>query len=584
MRRLKTDSGQPKTSKIGLWVGAAVMVLAAVAALYSFWPKGAPVEEDAIIMLAVLPFENLGSAEDEYFADGMTDEITSRLARISALRVISRTSAMQYKNTDKTIPQIGEELGVDYILEGTILWDKSGDTDRVRITPQLIEVTSDFHVWTDNIERPLTKLFAMQADIALHITEALNVTLLEPERRAVEAKPTENMEAYDYYMRGRSYADRGFDSSDIGIGIEMFEKAVAIDSNFALGYAKLSSTLSSTNWLHSANEHTLQRAKSAIDRALELAPDDPLVREALARYHYHGHRDYERALEELALARRSLPDDAEILGTIGWIKRRQGRFEEALEYLEQSAALNPRSARSAYHVGITYIVMRRYDRAQDWFDRAISLSPDWSTPHVLKSFLCLLRDGNDIATRSVLEAAGKTIDAEELASMWALCEMFARNYEGALDRLPADGYLMTRGLIYYLMNDTIKSTAYYDSARILLEQKEPGGLTSAGEREASLGITYAHLRRPEDAIRLGRQAMDILPLSIDAYEGSGRLIANANIHIALGDHDRAIDLIERLLSMPSEISVPFLRGHPLYDPLRDQPRFKALLKRYDTSN
>jgi non-specific serine/threonine protein kinase len=560
------------------WVVAtAVVIVASVVLITKPWITETASEQPDKIMLAVLPFENLGNPEDEYFADGITGEITARLAQISTLRVISRTSAMTYKNTNKTVSQIGEELGANYVLEGSILWDKSGDTDRVRITPQLIKVDEDFNVWADNIERPLTRLFAVQTDIATHITEALNVTLLERERHVVRT----STEAYDYFMLGISYADRRYELNSARIAVEMFEKAVAIDSSFILGFTNLSRNLSFVYWYHHAEEQVLQRAKVAIDRAAELAPADPMVHEALARYYYHGHRDYERALEEVAYARRLMPDNPEILFTVGSIKRRQGKWSEAVEYFEKSLELNPRSASMAWEIGITYMSIRRYDLAEDWYKRAISLQPDWASPYRELSKLHLLRDGNYAAAYSVLESASPTIDIEELTSEWVQCDKFARNYKSALDRLPAEDYLITRGEIHYLIGDSSRCTAYFDSARIVLEQAGPDGLNFVGKRESRLSITYAHLKRSKDAIRLGQQAMNMNPLSNDAFTGTYRMTDMVETYILLGERERAIDLCEKLLSIPSEISVAYLRGHPIYDPLRDHPCFQALLEKYE---
>ncbi|HUV29956.1 MAG TPA: protein kinase [Acidobacteriota bacterium] len=583
LKRLSVPGKPIEKRKAGFWMGASVVVaIVAIAVIITtLWLDKRTNRKTENIMLAVLPFENLGDPEDEYFADGITDEITSRLGMVHRLGVISRTSAMRYKNTDKTIPQIGAELGVEYVLEGTIFWDKSSDTDRVRIIPQLIDVKNDVHVWSDKIERPLTALFAVQAGIATYVAKALDITLLESERQAVEERLTESTEAYDYYLLGLKYIDRSFSRGDVDVALELFEKAVEIDSNFALAYARLSKALSLVYWLHDADAQIQERAKLALDRAVELSPDDPMIHEALANYYYRCHRDYERALEELALAQLRLPNNFEILGTIGYIKRRQGRWQESVEYQEKSLALNPRSPRYAWDIGETYMCMRDYELANEWFDRAITLDPHWPSAHNAKAFVHLLRKGDYAAASSVLESASRTIDTEKLVYLWASPDIFSRRYQAALDRLPSDGFWSTRGLIYYLMGDTSRSAVCYDKVRLALEQQTSIGRAYDGLREASLGVVYAYLGRAEDALRLGRKAMDLLPLSVDAHQGSRIVLRMAWIHLALGDYDSAIDLLDQSLSIPSELSVAYLRGHPLYDPLRDHPRFQALIEKYE---
>ncbi len=240
LKRLTRGIGSaPERARKDWWnrfvVPVAVSVLITMIGLW-YWQFQPGSDGGAVKSLVVLPFENLGAEEDEYFADGMTDEITARLAGFGGLRVISRTSAVHYKGSGKPLKVIARELKVDYVLEGTIRWDKSGDTDRVRIIPQLIRASDDSHVWANTFERALTQVFAVQADIATRIAEALDVTLLESEKQLVAAKPTDNLEAYDYYLRGKEYWEQGKNSSQ---SIEMFEKAVAHDSTFYAAYAWL---------------------------------------------------------------------------------------------------------------------------------------------------------------------------------------------------------------------------------------------------------------------------------------------------------------------------------------------------------
>jgi serine/threonine protein kinase len=263
-----TPARRPRRWSLWISVGAAAII--AIVSWYSFWPKYQAAESKGGKTLAVLPFENLGAEEDEYFADGITDEITARLASIPALRVTSRTSSMQYKQTDKSLKQIGKELGVDYVLEGTIRWDKSGDTHRVRIIPQLIRVSDDSHVWADTYERALTKIFDVQANIASRIAEALDITLLGSEQQAIEAEPTQNIEAYHYYLRGLEYWNNR--AGGAGQAISALEKAVELDSSFFQAYALMARLFGfqQINYL-CATEQCCQQARNAAEKAFHLA-------------------------------------------------------------------------------------------------------------------------------------------------------------------------------------------------------------------------------------------------------------------------------------------------------------------------
>ena len=374
---------KPKSSRRSLAIAVGAGALVTIAAvllviLNPFQSEITPEQRTGPVKLAVLPFENLGASEDEYFADGVTDEITSRLAVMPGLAVISRTSAKKYKNTDKGLREIGQELGVDYVLEGTIRWDKKGEVERVRITPQLIKVSDDFHLWAENYEREIEEIFDVQADIASQIAEALDITLLGPERRKLGARPTENLDAYQAYLRSVDYIDRAdFTEENVQLGIQMLERAVELDPEFALGYAALSEAHSGLHHHgYDRTEERLSRAKAAVDKALELQPKLPEAHLAFAYYHYWGHRDYERALEELAIAERGLPNDSRIFNRTGAIWRRQGKFEAAIDRFEGAFELSPQDVNLPGEIGLTYEYLRRYAEADRYYDLSISLAPD----------------------------------------------------------------------------------------------------------------------------------------------------------------------------------------------------------------
>ena len=269
-------------------------------------PPEAAVADAEIPRLAVLPFDNLGNPVDDYFADGITDEITSRIAEISGLRVTSRQSTIQYDGSEKPLREIGRELGVDYVLEGTIRTDRAPDgSGQVRVIPQLIGVSDDAHLWTDRYTADLEpgQIFSVQAEIAEQVATALHVTILEPERQRLAARPTENMEAYDYYLRGNDYYYRGTQEEGLRIAIGMYEKAVELDPGFALGFARLSIVHAFVWWLfYDRSQERLALARNAVDQALSIDPALREAHEALGWYHYWSTQGYDPAMPGAATA------------------------------------------------------------------------------------------------------------------------------------------------------------------------------------------------------------------------------------------------------------------------------------------
>src|SRR2546422_512457 len=285
---------------------------------------GAEVLERKIL---VLPFQNLGAAQDQYFADGVTEEITSRLGQISRLGVISRTTALHYKNTSLPLTTVASELGVQYVLEGSVRWERGlGGASRVRVTPQLIRVSDDTHLWTDRYDAVLADIFQVQGEIASKVARALGVTLGAGERKAVAVPGTANLEAYDQFLRGNSYFDRPQDPGNLRLAIQAYERAVALDSNYALAYCGLANAhLLVYFWNIDWTERRLALAKGAVDRALALEPDLPPAHVALAQYYYWGLRAYDQALAELGIARKALPNDPSVVEKSMSIHRRQGK-------------------------------------------------------------------------------------------------------------------------------------------------------------------------------------------------------------------------------------------------------------------
>jgi len=577
---------------------AAAVILVAVAGYWlvtRYAPLGSGVPESKRKMLAVLPFENLGSPEDEYFADGITDEITGKLATIRELGVISRTSTMQYKKTTKNLRQIAKELGVDYILEGSIRWDKGTDTNKVRILPQLIRVSDDTHLWAETYQRPMTDIFSLQADIATRIVEAMNVTLLGSERAALESMPTRNMDAYQAYLRGMNHRQGpDFASRENSLSaLRMFQRAVELDSTFALAYAQLAYVHAGMyHYGHDPTPERLAQAKGAADRALSVQSNIPWGHFALCYYYYWGYRDYDQALRELALAEAGLPNYPEILLTKAYIWRRQGKFEAAVEQMQQEFLLNPRDGKLAYLIAETYVIPHEYESAEKFFSQAISLAPDEINAYLYKAVnYCLWRGDTMSANATLTSIPEQNEDRTRLG--WFRLYLNERNYGAAISqlaqmsRVPEPDQLrfvprdQLAAIIYDLMNDPDRARAYFDSARVILEN-ELNVRPDDHRVHSSLGVVYAGLGRKDDAIREGKLGVGLFPVLKDAWIGPCRVEDLAQIYVMVGEYDSAFNQMEYLLSVPSWVSVPLLRLDPRYDPLRKLPRYQKLVEKYGT--
>jgi len=538
------------------------------------------------IRLVVLPFDNLGPGEDEYLANGITDEITTRLVGIHGLRV--------YKNREESAKRIAKELGFDYILEGKIQRARPSDPNSpVIIWPQLIRASDDMLVWAPRYDDVREEVLQIQSDLAEEVALALGIKLLEPERQALASRPTEDIEAYEYYLRGKEYYNRSFLEGDKKMAVRMYEKAVELDPLFALAHAELSRAHARMYFAyHDRSGKRLALAERAARKALELDPDLPEAHLALGEYYYRGHLNYELALEQYAIVRRIQPNNSELLTNIGLVQRRQGKFEQALASLERAYDLNPFPTQ-LYHVALTSMLMRNYADAEDCYERIISLAPDdlvntyWD-----KAWLYLCWQGSTENARKTLAEALKNIKSEDvpfyIVNSLVTIDVYDRKYPEALDRFSlkpkdADSYSfyfipsdLRYAMIYDYMDKNQKAKEYYERAIDILKpriQKHP----EDARFHSSIGIAYAGLGHQKEALREGRLGVELLPITKDAWAGVFRLEDLARIYVMVGKHDLAIDLLESLLSKPGEMSIPLLRLDPAWDPLHKHPDFKKLI-------
>src|ERR1051326_8986710 len=589
---LSGQDSRPKRKFFVLGIAGAILFAAAVLIVLRITHSSNTAPGSARKMLVVLPFENLGTPEQEYFADGITEEITSKLSGLSGLGVIARSSAKQYKKTDKTVKQIGDELGVSYVLQGTIRWETSGSSSRVLVTPQLINVSDGTQIWSQPSEAVLASAFNLQTEIAGEVANALDLTLLQNEKNTLEAKLTENSEAFDSYLRGNEYLSRGISQRGYQIAEQMFEKAVELDPKFAQAYAKLGALHSHIYWEYYDHSYErVRKSKEAAEKALQLDPNLPNGHGAMGWYYYHCLRDYDRALKEFNLALNIQPENADLLLGLGSISRPQGKFEEALSYFQHVVRIDPRSPGLTLDLAATCVPMRRYAEAERYLDRSIGIAPDLVQPYSDKAQLYLLWNGSIPRAREALEKGAKRMmgGEDQLFSYSSiLVDILDGKYKEASGQINSAGLKVFEYQFWFVPKELLlaqvagylgksgEARSQYEKARIMLE-REVRQHPEDGRMRSSLGIAYAGLGRKEEAIREGRRAVDLLPITKEAMIVPIRMQDLAQIYLMVGDRKAALDELEKLLSIPSYLSVPYVRIDPLWKPLAKDPRFQKLV-------
>ncbi|MGD8439076.1 MAG: protein kinase [Holophagae bacterium] len=590
-----TDSGQqPWTHRLRRRVlgaaGAAALAVLAVAGTLWVRHRPEPDPDAAVKRIAVLPFENLGATEDEYFADGITEEITSRLAGLQGLGVTSRTSAVGYKGKDKSAPEVGRELGVEYVLEGAVRWERGGEGEgRVRVTPQLIRVADDEQVWGERYDSNLESVLDIQSEIAERIVRELNVAVSSEEKARIRQRPTENLVAYQAYLRALQTMVYSHPAEeDMERAVKLLGQAVALDPEFALAWVRLSDAQRNLYFYgYDRSQERLDASWRAVQRARQLAPELPAVQVALGYYSYHGLLDYERALAELSRAAADLPHNADLLAAIAWIWRRQGLFDESIANLEQAMALSPRDANLIMELAYTYLVVGDYDRALELCDRSIAIGPEQRWGYLVKVLALWAKDVNLAEARATLERMPDQ-RSEYPAVIWFGQEMLEGDCQAALDRasnLPSEMLWMQSSVAprSSLMGSALRCLGdqqpareeFRSAARLLEEELEHH--PDDPRLHSALGLAYAGLGRAEDAIQHGRRAVELYPVSKDALLGTDRLWDLIRILVRTGEHDEALDLLASLLSIPSRYSRELLRAEPALAPLRTHPRFRGLV-------
>ncbi len=538
--------------------------------------------------VAVLPFTNLSrDDENQPFTDGIHDDLLTQLSKISELKVISRTSVQEYRNTTKNLREIGMELGVAAVLEGGV--QRAGD--QVRINVQLIDASSDQHLWAETYNRTLSvaNIFAIQSEIASAIATALRARLSPEERQRIEARPTDDLRAYDLYLRGKEYFNRpGWQETDFNSAQRLFEQAVEIDPDFAAAHAWLSIIHSRFyHFFYDRSDERLHAARAAAQRALTIDPQLAEAHLAQSYFHYWVYREFDAALAELAIAERGLPGDAELMKLRAYIYRRQGRWEEALTALQRAAVLDPRDSNMPLEIGETYAALHRYDEAERQFKRTLELAPDNYPAEIDLAQLALNRDGDPGPLRRVT----RRIDpALSFMVFWGRFhgDLFARDYAAARETVASspEDVLRTQwvhyprpllvGWIHQFDGSPATARAAFDSARKILEV-ELAEIPADYRLHEALGQALAGLGREDEAIRSGRRAIEMFPASKDAYLSPESQLALAYIYASVGEPDSAVARLEQYLSGPHIWSAKAIALDPRFDVLKNHPGFQGLI-------
>jgi TolB-like protein/Tfp pilus assembly protein PilF len=539
--------------------------------------------------IAVLPFENLSNdQENAFFADGIQDDILTSLSKIGDLKVISRTSVMQYRGKGNNVREIGKALGVSAILEGSV----RRSANRIRVNVQLIDAITDEHIWANDYDRDLTDVFMIQSDLAQKIAGELQAKLSPTEKAQMTQKPTENGEAYLAYIQAMNlFVPENVEK--LKQAEQLYQRALDLDPNFALAYARLSHLES---WIfHSFDPSAVRRAKarSLADQALKLQPSLPEAHLALGYCYYYGELNYDRALDEFKIAQSGLPNDAEVLLSLGAIQRRQGKWADSTANFEKAASVNPKDPWVLQNLGINYAALKNYEAANKTFDRGIEIGPTSFGLRALKSQLMLAWKGDLSFTTQELAKAPEGFDPEGMISEVRVgIFIYQRKFAEALALLqkikgetlhgengsPTPKVLL-EGICYFFMNDKAKAREAMERARVFVEQQVRENPNDA-PHHAQLGLILAALGRKEDAIREGKRATELLPESKDAFDGPSMTIQLAQIYTWTDETDQALQLVEHSLNTPAGITAPLLKLDPVWDPIRKDPRFQALIDKY----
>ena len=542
--------------------------------------------------IAVLPFENLSDEkENAYFADGVQDEILTGLARVADLKVISRTSTMQYKvGAERNLREIAKALGVAHVLEGSV--QRAGG--RVRVNAQLIDARTDSHLWAERYDRDVADVFAIESEVAGKIVAQLQAKISPSEKAAIEKAPTNDIAAFNLYAHAKALIDDALlreTSKDLFEAVRLLDEAVKDDASFYPAYYQLARAHDSI--YQYGFDHTparLSLADAAIQSLRRLRPDAGETHLALARHLYFGYRDYDRARQELSAAQRELPNNSEAFLFAAYIDRRQGRWEDSTRNFEHASELDPRNTAILQQLSFSYESLRRYADAAAVLDRALTLVPNDITFRTQRARVALRSQANTKPLHTTIETvvSENPNAAPVVAGEWLPLALYERDPDAAqraLAAMPAGGcYDATipfpntwcEGLSARMRGDQQAARDAFTKARTELE-KIARDQPDYAEALCALGVVDSALGNKEDAIREGRRAVELMPVSKSAIEGPLLIKYLAVIYAWTGDKDRAFEQLNKAVHLPGYLSYGELRLNPIWDPLRGDPRFEKIV-------
>ena len=546
--------------------------------------------------IAVLPFENLSSdKENAYFAEGIQDEILTRLSKIADLRVISRTSTQRYKSTPENLPEIAKQLGVAHILEGSV----QKDADAVRVNVQLIKAATDSHLWSDTFDRKLTDILSVESEVAKTIADQLRARITGKEQEVIAAKPTDNLQAYDAYLRGLAFTTKTGFTPATSLGAQKYlREAVQLDPNFALGWALLSYVDASGYLTQSLQptESLREEARQAAETALKLQPSLGEAVFAKGFYHYACLREYDAAVNYLKQAHRLLPNNSRIPQSLAYVERRRGNWQKSETYFNDAEKLDPRDVNLLSQHARSYVCLRRFPEALAKLEQILNITPDDIDTLVLKAriaqaegdlpgasaILAPLRLGADYANaletqiyQAILEARPATV-ITQLKEILVKPDQALGYYNGELR--------FWLGWAQDVAGDHDSARESWSQARSELEaflKEQPENLILMGD----LALTNTALGDKTAAMTLVERAIAMMSIEKDALTGARPLDILARVAARAGDSGRAISTLEKLLSIPYEgplaanppLTPALLRLDPMFEPLRKDPRFQKLV-------